>query len=152
MSFKTQSKKASCKTPLVTISIAVPALDLQIKGKGEGGGGWVGHSDPEIMRGGPQKNKSSALRASVRSNNKGRREGRLAPWAPPLDPPLVLYFPKGIKLRIHPPEPSFLFLLIKEEKRRVCLNHEKSKKSPKPERLGLVILVFSRQIGYSSIY
>ena len=52
LSFKTQSKNVNCKTLLVIISIAVPALDLQMLGEGEGGG--VGHPDPEILRGGLQ--------------------------------------------------------------------------------------------------
>ena len=51
MSFKTQSKKANCKTLLVIIGIAVPALDLPDK-RGEGG---VGHPETEILRGGLQK-------------------------------------------------------------------------------------------------
>ena len=49
------------------------------------------------------------------------------------------HFPKGIKL-------------IKEEERRLCANHVKSMKSPKPERLGLVSLVFSRQTGCSCVF
>ena len=48
MSFKTKSKNANCKTPLVIISIAVPARDLQIRGE-------VGHPDHEILRGGLRK-------------------------------------------------------------------------------------------------
>ena len=51
MSFKTQSKNANCKTLLVIISIAVPALVLQIRGEG----GGVGHPDSEILREGLQK-------------------------------------------------------------------------------------------------
>ena len=52
MSLKTKSKNANYKTPLVIISIAVPARDLQIRGEG---GGEVGHPDHEILRGGLRK-------------------------------------------------------------------------------------------------
>ena len=69
---------------LVIISCPLADPDLQIRGGGEVGG--RGHLDPEIRGPGLKKKFFSALRGSVWSRNKGK--GR-APWASPLDPPLM---------------------------------------------------------------
>ena len=68
---------------LVVISCPLADPDLKIRGGGRVGGG---HLDPEIRGARSQKKFFSALWASVWSKKKG---GGRAPWASPLDPPLM---------------------------------------------------------------